>query len=405
MFQSTRLPHCAVAAMFLIAASASLAAPQDPFEPNDTCGTSTAVNLGTTINLTVGPDDDYYRADVQDNSEIIAIALDGSGDPLSIEILEAGCGTVIASATNAPIRYFDCGGLARDIVVRVPGAMLTDEPYSLLVTSNEVVDDNLEDNDSCGLGSSIAISTFTTPDLVVTACDEDFFVARLENAGVELQVDALFTQFRGDIDLELWDAGCNTLLASSLSSTANESIRYVNTTSPSMPEDVVVRVFMKNGVGNNTYALTACFADTDDPSVGVQSCAGEINSTGRPGTLCGRGSDVANDNRLLLYVVDLPNASAGYFITSPTAGFTATPAGSVGNLCLATPGRYSFDPQFTGNANAVFYQPNLLMTPIAGGGFSPVTAGQRQFWQYWYRDSVGGVAVSKFSSALCVEFQ
>ena len=215
----------------------------------------------------------------------------------------------------------------------------------------------------------------------------------------------MVSQVRGDVDLELWDLGCNNLLASSTSSTPNESLRYVNNTSPSIPEAVVIRVFMKNGEGNNRYALTACFADTNLPSVGVQSCAGLVNSTGRPGTLCARGSDFATDNNLLLYAVDIPSGSAGYFITSPAAGFTANPAGSLGNLCLDLPGRYSFAPQFTGTANAVFYQPDLANTPVAGGGFAPVNAGTRQFWQYWYRDSVGGVAVSNFSSALCVDFR
>ncbi|MEM1448433.1 MAG: hypothetical protein AAF957_11895 [Planctomycetota bacterium] len=405
MLQFNRLLQGSLAALFLVCASAASAAPQDVFEPNDSCGAASLIPLGTQTNLTAGPDDDYYTVRIEDNSEIVAVALDSTGDPLSIQLLEAGCGTTIATGINAPVRYFDCGGVSRDVVIFVPGIGLTDEPYSLTVASNEVVDDPLEDNDSCSSGALVAIQSFTTPDLVVTACDEDFFVARLQTSGVELQVDVVFSQVRGDVDLELWDLGCNNLLASSTSSTPNESLRYVNNTSPSIPEAVVIRVFMKNGEGNNRYALTACFADTNLPSVGVQSCAGLVNSTGRPGTLCARGSDFATDNNLLLYAVDIPSGSAGYFITSPAAGFTANPAGSLGNLCLDLPGRYSFAPQFTGTANAVFYQPDLANTPVAGGGFAPVNAGTRQFWQYWYRDSVGGVAVSNFSSALCVDFR
>ncbi len=135
-----------------------------------------------------------------------------------------------------------------------------------------------------------------------------------------------------------------------------------------------------------------------------QACAGVVNSTGRPATLCGRGSDVAADNLARFYVVDLPMGSAGYFITAPTFEFTATPGTSMGNLCLDTPGRYSYNVLMTQNGNAVFYAPDLTQTPVAGGGFTAITAGMRQFWQYWYRDSIGGQSTSNFSSALCVDF-
>ena len=133
MPHSNRLLQGGLAALFLVCASAASAAPQDGFEPNNSCGAASLIPLGTQINLTVGPDDDYYTVRIEDNSEIVAVALDAAGDPLNIQLLEAGCGTTIATGTNAPVRYFDCGGVARDVVLFVPGIGLTDEPYSLTV--------------------------------------------------------------------------------------------------------------------------------------------------------------------------------------------------------------------------------------------------------------------------------
>ena len=401
---STLGPATVAALVLTASAAAAPFAPQDIYEPNDTCATAALITLGTTTGLTLGPDDDYFLVPVNENSDIVVEAVDTMGVQYNIVLFEVGC-TTLLDASSGVISHFDCGGAARDVIVQVRAAGAVNAPYELIVSSTTIIDDGLEDNDDCGSGTLVAIQTFTTPGLVVTECDEDFFVARLQTSGIEIRVDVLFDHVNGDIDLELWDLGCNNLLASSTSTDDNESLQYANTSNPPAPQAVVIRTFLKNGVGYNNYALTVCFGTTSSPTVGVQICEGQANATGRPGTLCARGSIVALDNNLDLYVVDLPSGSAGYFITSPTMGFTSHPAGSMGNLCLSAPGRYSVHVQFTGAGSAVFYSPWLPITPVAGGGFTPVLGGQRQFWQYWYRDSVGGVAVSNFSSAICVDFQ
>lgn len=394
-----------VAALVLTAsATAATFAPQDLFEPNDTCATPALISLGTTTGLTLGPDDDYFLVPINENSNIVVEAVDTMGVHYNVVLFEVGC-TALLDTSSGVISHFDCGGAARDVVVQVRGSGTVNAPYELTVTSTTIVDDGFEDNDDCASGTLISIQTFTTPNLVVTECDEDFFAARLQASGTEIRVDILFDHVDGDLDVELWNLGCTTLLASSTSTDDNESLHYANTSNPPMPEAVVIRTFLKNGVGYNTYALTVCFGTTSSPTMGTQICEGQANATGRPGTLCARGDIVALNNNVDLYVVDLPSGSAGYFITSPTMGFTAHPAGSMGNLCLDTPGRYSFHVQFTGTGSAVFYGPWLPITPVAGGGFAPVLGGQRQFWQYWYRDSAGGVAVSNFSSAICIDFQ
>jgi len=388
----------------LAVTSATTASAQDLYEPNDDCTATPLLASGLTTGLTLGPDSDYYLFDVPANADILIDVRDGLGASLAVNVFEVGCATQVATGAGAPLRHFDCGGVARSLVLNVPDGGFVGEPYTIDLSVTEVVDDTLEDNDTCGSGALVALSSFTTPNLVVTACDEDYYVARLQGTGIELQVDLLFAHAQGDVDLELWDLGCTTLLASSTSTDDNESALYINNSNPSMAQAVVVKVFMKNGVGFADYALTVCFADPTLPTLGVQACAGVVNSTGRPATLCGRGSDVAAQNLVRFYVVDLPMGSAGYFITSPTFQFTALPGNTMGNLCLGTPGRYSYNVLFTQTGSAIFYAPDLLQTPVAGGAFTAITGGMRQFWQYWYRDSVGGVSTSNFSSALCIDF-
>ncbi|MGK0482863.1 MAG: hypothetical protein ACJAQ3_002845 [Planctomycetota bacterium] len=400
---STRLLSAGLAVALAATIMSAPVHAQDVFEPNDDCVAPPLVLLGTTGALTAGPDDDYFAVAIPANADVTINAMDGSGNSLDVELWESGCGTSLASATALPLNYFDCGGLARELIVQVKGSGLADEPYTLEIVAAEILDDDLGDNDSCS--SLGALQSFSMPNLVVTGCDEDYYFGRLLNSGVEIQIDVVFDHDQGDIDIELYNAGCTTLLASSASMDDNESLRYMNTTSPSMSEAVVVRVFMKNGGGFADYTLTACFGDNVLPNIGNQVCAAELNSRGVPATLCARGSDVAIDNSVFLYVVELPMNSVGYFISSELFKVVLNPGGSLGNLCLDVPGRYNYDPRFTNNTTAVFYQPQLPVTPIGGGGFKSVVAGETHLWQFWYRDFVNGSAVSNFSTAIQITFQ
>ena len=377
---------------------------QDAFEPNNDCNSAALISLGTTAGLTAGPDNDVFSVMVPPNAEITVNALDSSGNHLDVTIFESGCGASLASATGAELRFFDCGGTAREVLVEVSGTGLVDEAYTLEVVGAEILDDDTGDNDTCANAALFSISSFTTPGLVVTGCDEDFYVGRLQNSGVEIQIDLVFTHAQGDIDLELYNADCTTLLASSASMDDNESVRYMNTSSPSTPEDVVVRVFMKNGTDFGDYSLSACFGDEALPTIGNQACTAVPNSTGRPATLCARGSDVAADDTVFLYVVDLPSNMAGYFLTSPTLDIVMSPGTSVGNLCLGAPGRYDDFVLFTNGGSAVFFQPEIPMTPVGGGGVAPVMAGTSQMWQFWYRDTAVASTASNFSTALEISF-
>ncbi len=402
---------CAAVPVTLLLQAAAHSLPQDSFEPNDDCVAPPLVLNGLTPNLTLGPDPDYFAIDVPANAQIV---IEAKSPPpgtamYNVALFELGCGSPLATASGQALSYFDCGGAARQLAVLVTASGAVQAPYELFVDANEIVDDALEDNDSCQSSSLISLQDFTTPDLMVTGCDEDYFFARLLRADVQIQVDLLFDHSLGDVDLEIleFQGGVCTgnVLASSTSTTDNESVTYVNTTNPSTQQAVVVRAFMKNGEGFNSYALTACFGDaTLFPLIGEQGCAGVVNATGRPATLCGIGSEVASDNSVSLYVVDLPVNAVGYFITAPTTNFVAAPGGSLGNLCLGAPGRY-VTQVLTAGAGSVFFQPDLTAVPVAGGGSMALQPGDRQYWQFWHRDSNGGLPASNFSSSIGITFQ
>ncbi len=400
---------CAAVTVALTLQSATFCLPQDAFEPNDDCAAPPLVLPGTTPGLTIGPEPDYFAFDVPANASIQIEAVSSAASP-TLTLFELGCGAPLASAAGQPLNHFDCGGAPRQLVVLVEDAAANSAPYELEIDVVEIVDDPFEHNDSCQSGSLIAITSFTTPGLTVTGCDEDYFVARLQRADVQIQVDLLFDHSLGDIDVEILEfqnGGCTgNVLASSTSTTDNESVSYVNATNPSAAEAVVLRIFMKGGSGFNTYALTACFGDiTLFPLIGEQGCAGEVNNSGRPATLCASGSDVAADNNVSLYVVDLPANALGYFITSPNAGFAANPGGSLGNLCLGAAGRYSTQVLNAGQGS-VFFQPDLAAVPVAGGGSTVLLPGDRQNWQFWHRDATSaGAPSSNFSSAIGITFQ
>ena len=400
---------CAAATVAIALQSVSLCLPQDAFEPNDDCAAPPLVLPGTTPNLTLGPDPDYFAFDVPANASIQIEAISSAATP-TLTLFELGCGAPLATASGQPLDHFDCGGAPRQMVVLVEDLAANAAPYELNIDLVEVVDDPFEDNDDCQSGSLIAITDFTTPNLVVTGCDEDYFVARLQRADVQIQVDLLFDHSLGDIDVEILEFQGGTctgnVLASSSSTTDNESVMYVNTTNPSAAEAVVIRVFLKNGEGFSAYALTACFGDVNlFPLLGEQGCAGAVNSSGSPATLCASGSPIAIDNDVRLYVVDLPLNSLGYFITSPATGFAANPGGSLGNLCLGAAGRYSTQVLNAG-LGSVFFQPDLASIPVAGGGSTVLVPGDRQNWQFWHRDAApGGAASSNFSSSIGITFQ
>ena len=140
-------------------------------------------------------------------------------------------------------------------------------------------------------------------------------------------------------------------------------------------------------------------------SLGDEICPGEANSTGLGADLGMTGSAVAAANALTLDVSSLPQSSLGFVIHSEGAGFLPNPGGSQGNICIASDpvGRFNSDVLDSGMTGSVSFSPDLTALPFPAGSASAV-AGETRYFQYWYRDLMGGAATSNFSSAESVTF-
>jgi hypothetical protein len=93
-------------------------------------------------------------------------------------------------------------------------------------------------------------------------------------------------------------------------------------------------------------------------------------------------------------------------LTSRTQGFVANPGGSQGNLCLGgSIGRYVGPGQVqnSGAGGAISLAVNLAQHPTPTG-FVAVQIGETWNFTAWYRDTVGGVAVSNFANGLSIAF-
>ena len=138
----------------------------------------------------------------------------------------------------------------------------------------------------------------------------------------------------------------------------------------------------------------------------IPNCVSAPNSTGLVGLLAATGSPMAGDNDFTLTMSSLPVNQIGAFVASRIQGFTASPGGSTGNLCLGgSIGRF-FGPHQLGTSGPeglISLRIPLTMIP-QGLAFTAVQAGETWNFQGWHRDVVGGGASSNFSSGLAVTF-
>ncbi len=160
-----------------------------------------------------------------------------------------------------------------------------------------------------------------------------------------------------------------------------------------------------------TFVVLASFASCNgiqivDPTggsggIGTAYCGpAVVNSTGVPAEIIAIGNPVAAGNNVTLEASDLPLNSFGFFLTSQTQGFVANPGGSQGNLCLGGAiGRFVGPGQIqnSGTAGSISLLLDLTLMPQPTGPVA-VVAGETWNFQAWYRDAVGGSAVSNFTN-------
>ena len=149
-------------------------------------------------------------------------------------------------------------------------------------------DDGLEDNDDCttpnaqGAGSDMG--------LFVSTSDADYYEVTVPAAQI-LTVDLTFVDASGDVDLELFDAGCVTSLDTSFTTSDNEQATWANGTGAAATVIIAVTVDGAGGSDCNTYDMDIAFmpdpcqAGTDDALEDNDDCSTPTVLT--PGTQTG----------------------------------------------------------------------------------------------------------------------
>ncbi|MBL4770599.1 MAG: hypothetical protein JKY61_05545 [Planctomycetes bacterium] len=139
-----------------------------------------------------------------------------------------------------------------------------------------------------------------------------------------------------------------------------------------------------------------------DPIIpGVNYCQANVNSTGAAAVLSGSGSSSLLANNLILTTTSMPSNSFSFFIVGSASAFVPNPGGSQGNLCVGgSPARY-LGTVNSGSAGQVQLNVNLLAIPRLTGTVAALV-GETWYFQNWYRDSIGGQAVSNFSDGYSV---
>jgi hypothetical protein len=135
-------------------------------------------------------------------------------------------------------------------------------------------------------------------------------------------------------------------------------------------------------------------------------CPVADNSTGGPAGIIGFGSALAADNDLTLHVLGLPSDAFGVLLAARTTAIVPNPGGSLGTLCLGSDfGRGVGGVIWnSGSAGAATVVADLTAMPTSTGAVA-VASGEQWILQAWYRDSVGGQAVSNLSELWGHTFQ
>ncbi|MEM8709718.1 MAG: hypothetical protein AAGG01_02100, partial [Planctomycetota bacterium] len=142
------------------------------------------------------------------------------------------------------------------------------------------------------------------------------------------------------------------------------------------------------------------------PVIGTYYCTANPNSTGVTAEIVAQGSTNVADNDLTITARSVPPFSFGFMITSDTPMFTANPAGSAGNLCIGgSIGRFVGPGQIqnSGILGQFAIPVDLTAVPQPNGPVAAV-AGDRWYFQAWYRDSSPAGPTSNFTNGVRVSF-
>ncbi len=242
----------------------------DAAEPNDTCGTPSALpGAGSYPNLVVtNNSDDYWSITVPPGMDctVDVLFIDAQID-IDVTVYDASnCTTILTQAgsatDNEQVTFTNFGASPLNAVIWIENYLnlAACGDYGMvvsIVTSTNpcagLPDDVLEPNDSCGAPSVQSAGTVGTG-LYVIKNDDDYYRVTVPG-NMALQVDALFFHSSGDLDVEIFDATCSNLLTSSETVTDNEQAVADNMSAS--PVDMIVHVYVWSGSAQdcNNYDL------------------------------------------------------------------------------------------------------------------------------------------------------
>ena len=364
----------------------------------------------------------YTYTTTMSNADIL-IETCGSGYDTTLEVFTGTCLSLVSEECNDD----DCGlqsaigmtnvAIGTTYFFRVGGFAGASGTGTLLVTESVVVDpcdtpDALESNTDCATATPLVDGTYT--DLNVESSDHDYYAVTLPVGGT-LNVDLVFEDDEGDIDLYLWDplVECDTNVAGSngaflvraISQSDDESITWFNATSAEQALIIEVNVF--GAPVCNAYDMVIMGSVVGNGGIGSTYCMPNPNSTGVPANIVLTGSSEVADNDVTATASNLPQDAFGFFITSTVQGFVANPGNSSGNLCVGGAiGRYVGPGQImnSGVTGEISLGIDLTMIP-SPTGFVVAAPGENWNYQLWYRDSNAMGATSNFTEGYSVTYQ
>lgn len=133
-------------------------------------------------------------------------------------------------------------------------------------------------------------------------------------------------------------------------------------------------------------------------------CEGSPNSAGSGARISTSGNRIPSFNEARVDVLELPAQASGYLLMSLDSGPGVIPPGAQGELCLAgSIGRLRSQLFTATPAGTARVTPDLRAIPQPTGDIR-VRSGETWYAQAWYRDSVGGMPTSNFTTAVAISF-
>jgi hypothetical protein len=236
----------------------------DSFEDNDSCLTAVPLALGSYSGLFVTTgDQDYFRVTVPANEILTATVTNTSGPSTDVAIYDASCMALVTGGFNGNDFSTVGATTATDLIVGVvvdPSATANCTTYDLELSAApdpcvSGIDDAFEDNDTCQTAVPIAVGSYI--DLYASNTDSDFYSFTIQPD--EILDFTCSNDLNADVDLNLFDAGCNLL------QTFNADALTAGNPGGATPLTVIIEVFVDSTSAENCTNYDLDVTTMDDP--------------------------------------------------------------------------------------------------------------------------------------------